>query len=157
MDSFTMPLAARRYIKQHGMPKNPEDLINHIGLIKSGAGFPVTSRLVRANESRTVMWKKSLRYVDMLNIKDALVKGLGISLAFPLGRVLDEIKRGDVAKVLEDWHRPNWHCSVVTRAEDDDPTPIGKFATWYAQRATTEIDQKRNEGFRILSIESTKI
>ena len=42
--------------------------------------------------------------------------------------------------------------SIATRKEDDQQTAVGRFASWYAKRATEEIDRRREEGFRILGV-----
>ena len=157
MNSFTVPLASKEYIKKNGFPTRPDQLINHTGLLKSGEGFPVATRLIKNDETRVMMWRKTFKYVDMLNIKDALLKGLGISLDVPLGMVLDDIRRGEIVQVLDNWHRPSWQYSVITRASDDDTTPIGRFAAWYAHKATLEIEERREEGFRLLNLDPTKI
>ncbi|WP_337437161.1 LysR family transcriptional regulator [Parasutterella excrementihominis] len=153
MDAFTMPLASKEYVAKHGFPHRPEDLKNHIGILKIGSDFPITSRLVRRGESRVIMWKQSIRQIDMLNIKDALLKGHGISLDVPLGMVLDEIQRGELVQVLDNWHRPRWQYSVVTRKEVPEVSIIGKFAEWYASVATREIDERRERGFRLLGLD----
>lgn len=153
MDAFTMPLASKKYIAKHGFPHSPEDLKNHVGILKIGSGFPITSRLVLRDESRVIMWKQSIRQIDMLNIKDALLKGHGISLDVPLGMVLDEIQQGQLVQVLDDWHRPRWQYSVITRKEVTEMSIIGKFAKWYATVATREINERREQGFRLLRLD----
>ncbi len=152
MHAFTLPVATPEYLKIYGTPRKPEDLFRHIGLLKSGPGFLPTNRLVRRGEIRTVMWKSIHRYVDMLNIKDAMMKSMGIAVDLPLGVVLEEIRNGEVVQVLDNWHRDFWDYSVVIRSEDTK-TDIGRFATWYARRATADIDWRREEGFRLLGVD----
>ncbi len=89
---------------------------------------------------------------DMLNIKDAVVNGYGIALDVPLGMILDELRQKTLVPVLNGWHRDFWDYSIATRKEDDQQTAVGRFAAWYAKRATQEIDSRREEGFRILGV-----
>lgn len=89
---------------------------------------------------------------DMLNIKDAVVNGYGIALDVPLGMILDELRQKTLVPVLNGWHRDYWDYCIATRQEDDQQTAVGRFAAWYAKRATQEIDSRREEGFRILGV-----
>mgnify|MGYP004660927601 CR=1 FL=1 len=152
MHAYTLPIASVDYIARHGNPQSPEELIQHTGILKTGNRFPVAETVLKDGHRRTVFWKQTIRHNDMLNIKDAVMKGLGIALDIPLGMLLDEIRRGEVVQVLGGWHRDYWSYSVVTRATDTLNTPIGKFAAWYAQRATQEIDENRRRGFALLGV-----
>ena len=153
MNAFTLPLASPLYIEKHGMPLCPEDLVRHTGFLKTGNHFPEADHLVLRSEKKTAFWKRAVRYSDMLNIKDAVLRGYGIAVDIPLGMVLEELRRKELVPVLGGWHRDFWHYSVVTRAADAGDTPVGRFAAWYAARATREIDERRREGFRLLGID----
>lgn len=156
MDAYTVPLASPAYVLRHGCPEAPEELSAHTGILMAGNHFPAAEFLVRGRERRSAFWKRTFRYSDMLNIKDAVLRGYGIAVDIPLGMVLDEIERKELVPVLGGWHRDCWHYSVVTRAEDTEETPVGKFAAWYADRATREIDERRRRGFELLGITPEK-
>ena len=153
MNAFTLPLASPTYLAANGRPQSPEELIHHTGILKNGLGFPTADLLIRRKERRLVSWGRGVSHNDMLNVKDAVVRGLGLALDLPLGLVLDEIRRGELVQVLDGWHRTFWRYSIVTRREDGPGTPIGRFALWYARRATEEIDRRRNEGFALLGVD----
>lgn len=152
MHAYTLPMASVDYVSRYGNPQSPEELIRHTGVLKTGNRFPMAETLIKDGQRRTVFWRQTIRHNDMLNVKDAVMKGLGIALDIPLGMLLDEIRRGEVVQVLGGWHRDYWSYSVVTRATDTLDTPIGKFAAWYAQRATQEIDERRRQGFALLGV-----
>lgn len=157
MHGFTMPVASPKYIATHGIPKAPEDLINHIGILKTGERFPASDSLELRGDRRTIFWKSVIRHNDMLNIVDAVLKGFGIAVDVPLGMILTELRSGDLVQVLDNWHRPHWDYSIVTRASDTADTPIGKFAQWYARRATAEIDERRRAGFEFLGLNESSL
>lgn len=157
MTGFTMPLAAPRYIARRGLPRSPEELVSHTGIVKCGEGFPASDHLVRGTKRRLVFWKHMVRHTDMLNIKDAVVKGYGITLDLPLGMALEEIRSGGLVQVLSGWHRDFWYYSVVTREADDADSPVGRFAAWYARRATREIEERRRRGFELLGLDESKL
>lgn len=152
MSAFTLPLASAAYIRKYGSPQKPEDLRRHIGILKTGVGFPAADHLIRRGERQSILWKRVIRHNDMLNVKDAVLKGFGIAVDIPLGMVLDELRSGELVPVLNGWHRDYWHYSVITRLADGPSTRIGRFAAWYAERATAEIDARRREGFAILGL-----
>ena len=157
MDAFTMPLASTAYVRKFGAPEKPEDLRRHVGLLKSGRDFPMAARLVRRGESAAVLWKRVIRYSDMLNIKDAVLKGFGVSLDLPLGMVLEEISHGEIVPVLGGWHRDFWHYSVITQSSAGEDSVVARFAQWFVVRATREIDERRERGFRLLGIDPRSI
>ena len=153
MHAFTMPLASPEYLKVRGTPHKPEDLRSHTLILKSGENFPKAMQLVLRQQKQAVRWKHVVFHHDMLNIKDAVLRGFGIAIDVPLGMVLDELKSGDLVPVLGGWHREYWSYCIATRSEDGADTAAGRFAAWYARRATDEIDRRREEGFRILGID----
>ncbi len=157
MHAFTMPLASPDYLRRKGTPHKPADLRNHTLILKTGENFPKAMHLMFGHAKEAVRWKHVVFHHDMLNIKDAVLRGFGIALDVPLGMVLDELRSGEVVPVLDGWHREHWNYCIATRAEDDIDTAVGRFAAWYARRATDEIDRRREEGFRILGIDPNKL
>ncbi len=153
MHAFTIPLASPSYLRLHGAPLNPSELCRHTLILKTGENFPTARYLVLRHKKHPVRWKHSVFHHDMLNIKDAALRGFGIALDVPLGMVLDELRNKTLVPVLNGWHRDYWDYSIATRIEDGPQTPVGRFAAWYARRATQEIDSRREEGFRILGID----
>lgn len=152
MQAFTMPLASAEYVASRGKPHRPEELSSHTLVLKSGGNFPQALHLVFRGQKKTVCWKHAVFHQDMLNVKDAVLRGFGIGLDVPLGMVLDELRQGLLVPILDGWHRDYWHYSIVTRAQDGPKTAVGRFAAWYAERATREINERRAEGFRILGL-----
>ncbi len=153
MHAFTMPLACPAYLRRHGTPHAPQELRRHDLILKTGEHFPVATHLVLRGERRPVVWRHVVFHHDMLNIKDAVLRGFGIGLDIPLGMVLDELRSGLLVPVLDGWHRDYWDYCIAVRRESGPQTVAGAFAAWYAHRATQEIDARRREGFRILGIE----
>lgn len=153
MHAFTMPLASPQYLQNRPLPHEPGDLRHHDLILKTGENFPQALHLVRRNRREPVQWKHVTFHHDMLNIKDAALRGFGIALDIPLGMVLDELRKHSLIPVLDGWHRDYWNYCIATRRENDEHTDIGRFAAWYAKRATETIDSRREEGFRILGID----
>ncbi len=152
INAFPVPLASAAYVKNHGRPQNPEDLIHHTGILKSGRHFPAADYLIRRKERRSVFWKHVIRHSDILNVKDAVLQGMGIALDIPPSMVLKELKSGEIVQVLDNWHRDYLHYSIITRSENTESTPVGRFAAWYARRVTAEMDEKRQIGFSLLGL-----
>lgn len=152
MHAFTMPVASPDYLRRCGTPRKPQDLARHTLVLKTGENFPQATHLLLRDHRCPVQWKHVIFHHDMLNIKDAVVNGYGIALDVPLGMILDELRQKTLVPVLNGWHRDYWDYSIATRKEDDQHTAVGRFAAWYAKRATEEINRRREEGFRILGV-----
>ncbi len=157
MRGFTVPLASPAYLRTRARPRTPQDLKRHTLILKTGGKFPTATHLVCRGQRQPVRFEHVVLHHDMLNIKDAALRGFGIALDIPLGMVLEELREKSLVPVLDGWHRDYWNYSIVTRSESGPHTDIGRFAAWYAKRATEEINSRRDEGFRILGIDPAQI
>jgi len=106
--------ASPAYLKRHGEPQTPSDLLHHTGLILvSGGGHPLQWVLTRGDERWDGVPLKGIT-ANSLGLQQALaIKGLGIvglSDRFARGNV----ETGELQPVLADWSLPPTTIWCVT-------------------------------------------
>lgn len=104
--SHSILLASPEFLKQHGMPQTPADLVN----------YPMLS-LLQPNEQYTwhftsdegkvidVVAKPRLLTDDMVVLRKVVIAGQGM-VALPLLLIHEELKQGKLVRVLPNWHLP---------------------------------------------------
>ncbi|MDN4056116.1 LysR family transcriptional regulator [Massilia sp. YIM B02763] len=98
--------AAPRYIAQHGLPEQPDDLLAHDLLcILSRSGGPMPWTLTRGK----VKWERALPARLTANSPELLARmargGAGIAASSDLF-VADYVKKGELVRVLPEWELP---------------------------------------------------
>ncbi|PTB18120.1 LysR family transcriptional regulator [Trinickia symbiotica] len=105
-------VGSRRYFEQHGIPKDPSELVNHNCLVYGGllesAHWPFHGP--RGKFSVPVRGNLSSNSVETL--RSAVLAGVGIGLFTKLSLV-DELKHPDVMTVLDDFIRDARDVSIV--------------------------------------------
>lgn len=132
------PLATPEYLRRNGRPHEPEDLIDHVGLLQESPLERPSQHLYRdGRQSGALVWKRVFKSHDQLTIKRMVLEHQGIAVDLFPGHVLDEITSGRLVPVLDGWHRCAWNMCVLTRVEDENRSPALKaFAEWFTRVAS---------------------
>jgi len=118
--------ASPAYLKRHGRPKSPADLAAHSMLIYSYAVDPYELSFKRGDEKAHVTVKPLLEASDGQVIVRAGLHGMGI-LAQPKYIVYDEIARGELVPVLDDWDLPRLTINFAFQTRAYVPAKVRLF------------------------------
>lgn len=97
--------ATPTYLKTHGTPQTPKDLINHHCLIYSNDKSADTWSIKGPKKTESVKISGSLCADNGQILRDAALADLGIVI-LPTFIVGDDIIRGDLQQILPDYHFP---------------------------------------------------
>ncbi|XXX74678.1 LysR substrate-binding domain-containing protein [Sorangium sp. So ce134] len=95
--------AAPRYLDARGAPATPEELRAHPGLLLGGQSSRAVWRLHSREATEEIPFAPRLRTDDPVALLGAAVAGLGV-VALPEYACRDERARGELRRVLPDWH-----------------------------------------------------
>lgn len=142
--STFIPCASPEYIKNYGMPKFPEDLKKHIGIIYTGRHRRQDAVLEKAGERCPYEWHSTIRVNSMKSVKTAVLAGAGIIADIPMHHCYKELMSGELVAVLNGWHAPNLDYYIASTLEAAKLKRVQIFIEWYVQRRREiEIDRKR--------------
>lgn len=100
-------VGAKSYFQQNPWPETPEDLTNHnciqIRMPTYGNIFPW--EFEKDGHEVKVRVEGQLVFNNMGMRRDAALRGLGLAY-MPEDQVVDEVRKGDLIRVLEDWCEP---------------------------------------------------
>jgi len=100
--------ASPDYIHQNGMPKDPEDLINHDCLVFSNRGVTMNHWPFKSQQGEThsIEIESIIQTDNSRALLDMACEGLGIVMVDPLF-IQQELKEGQLKPVLTDWDHPD--------------------------------------------------
>lgn len=105
-------IASGDYLRRHGTPEKPQDLIEHrcIRLRRPSAGKVTDWEFVVGRETMTITPRGPLIFNDLRSMVDAVRRGLGIGWSLRRG-IADELREGSLIPVLEAFSptRPGFH------------------------------------------------
>ena len=118
IDSYErIVVASPAYLRRRGEPRDPEALAKHDVLLHiPGSGTLGSWRFRRDERDVEVRVSASYRSNALYALRDAAVHGAGITL-IPAWLVADELARGELRRVLADWHGGTVRVSAIHRAE----------------------------------------
>lgn len=126
------PMSTPQYLKEHGEPRTPEDLKEHIGLLHRGGLYAPNTTLLSGTQSRFLSWKRVFIFDDQSNIVTALTHHAGIAIDLSGTICLPELGSGRFVPVLREWRCPLWEFCVVTRREKEEQSPaVKEFLQWW--------------------------
>jgi DNA-binding transcriptional LysR family regulator len=105
LETRTITVASSSYLKAHGMPASPSDLVHHrcIQVRNSLTGQPVEEwRFRRGNKAVPVKISSRLTVVEFGSMLGACLGGFGIARVKRIG-VQRLIQQGSLIEVLRDW------------------------------------------------------
>lgn len=135
MTTSTPVLCSPEYLRRYGVPKTPEDLKNHTGLLlKTHTHEPTNLLYYRGSEAVLLKWKTVFATHDQLTIKRLLLNHQGITPDLYFAHVIHELKSGELIPILKDWERKPWEMSLITRQDRDLESPdLRNFVVWWAR------------------------
>jgi DNA-binding transcriptional LysR family regulator len=126
-------VASPQYVAQHGRPKHPRDLLDHVGIrIRFGSGstpdweFEKAGRVVKVSPRGKLV----ANYPGLA--RQAALDGVGFWPTFE-GYVQDEIKSGALVRVLEDWCEPFPGPFLYYPSRRQPPPALGAFVAFVAE------------------------
>jgi DNA-binding transcriptional LysR family regulator len=129
--------ASPGYLKQHGVPKTPQDLQKHKVLIYTYANKPNELRFTHpdskaAIQNTTIQVKGLLESNDGQVLRTAALDGLGI-LVQPIYIVYDDIAAGRLVPVLDDWDLPRLTINLAYPSRKHLSAKVRTFIDFVAE------------------------
>jgi len=104
-------VATPAYLRRHGTPTSPGDLISHQAVIYTrGGGASWTFR--KANAEVSVVLQGRLKVTQAEGLREAVICDMGLTVASEW-LFSSELRSGKVVAVLEDWALPTTSLSAV--------------------------------------------
>lgn len=97
-------IAAPSYIKRNPVSNDPAQLKEHMIYQYDGENRTSPCALIRGEERFLISGENVLLSADILTIKKAVLDGAGLCLDMPLPLCKAELKKGELVKILPDWH-----------------------------------------------------
>lgn len=123
--------ASPDYLKKHGVPQTPDELIDHecIGIISSGTGNNLDWRFEEQGIARHVATRGRLAFESSEAAVAAAVAGGGVlqMIAF---LVAEDIAAGRLKPVLDDWLYPGAMISLIYPKQARMPRKVRVFETF---------------------------
>lgn len=152
--SSTVPLATPEYLRRHGVPKSPEDLRQHTGLLhKAFSDDTVTQQLFQNGRGSEILrWRKTFVTHDQLTLKRLLLEHHGITVDLSIIHCGEELKRGEVVPILRGWQKAPWNMCLVNRREDElKNAKLRNFVLWITAAARDDMRAWGVENDRIIA------
>jgi DNA-binding transcriptional LysR family regulator len=129
--------ASPAYLKQHGTPKEPRDLIEHNCLLNSG-NFPDRFwRFGSLRNPRTIKLKGNFSG-NIITLRDAAIEGLGIAL-LPLYCADEALRTAKLVHILKTYTLPDSPLYVLVRGNKYIPRKVRVMTAFLAKWARTTI------------------
>jgi DNA-binding transcriptional LysR family regulator len=125
--------ASPQYLERHGFPQSPGDLAAHKMLIYSHAIDPNTLSFRRGDETSVVQVRSLLDANDGQIVVRAALDGMGI-LVQPKYIVHDEITRGALVPILDDWDLPRLTINFAFQTRAHLPAKVRLFMEAMVER-----------------------
>lgn len=122
--AFEMMLCASPvYLRRHGTPQQPEDLLAHQWLALAREGNALTLSLADGNRVQTLRAEARITSNNQLSLQQMCAAGLGLAR---MGRVDvdDELRAGRLVPVLPGWAQPPLPVWAVTPQRDAQPAKV---------------------------------
>lgn len=124
--------AAPAYLKRHGRPKTPEDLLKHRAVVHS-TGFAAEFRLRRGEEIITVPALGNLTANETSVVRAAVLSGAGIAM-LPTYYVGGDLENGTLERVLHDYALDPLDIQAVYLSRRHQPKPLRLLIEFLANR-----------------------
>lgn len=134
-----IPCCSPRYLSQYGSPQDPDELVNHKGLIFKGSTRKPTEFLVKNGVRKLMSWDKIFTFETVVDMKNACLLGGGIAADIPLIHCIDELEAGTLKVVLNGWRRPSLGCYIFSPEQFWEYERVRVFGEWLARSQTEEI------------------
>jgi DNA-binding transcriptional LysR family regulator len=126
-------VASPQYIAQHGRPKHPKDLLDHVGIrTRFGSGAMPDWEFEKAGRVVKVAPPGKLIATHLGLARRAALDGVGFWSTFE-GYVREEVKSGRLVSVLDDWCEPFPGPFLYYPSRRQPPPALGAFVTFVGQ------------------------
>jgi DNA-binding transcriptional LysR family regulator len=116
--------AAPAYLRRHGTPRQPDDLLAHQWLAIARTGHSLTLQLAHAqHETRTLRVEARITSNNQLSLQQMCAAGLGLARLARVD-VDEELRAGLLAPVLPEWTIEPMPVWAVTPQRDAQPAKV---------------------------------
>lgn len=137
--------AAPSYLKKHGTPKGPADLVDHACLTYSYRSIRDEWEFVRDGKTNTVRVKGRLDANNGDLLREAAIAGMGI-IEQPSFIVGDAIRQKKLVPLLPDYDRPKLAIYAVYPNRKHLSAKVRTFVDYLADRFSENPDWERDIG-----------
>lgn len=112
-------VASPKWLRKHGTPRTPEQLVNHESLIQvtpAGTVIPWVVRRGDARETVTIAARGRIRINAPSTLRELALAGAGVAY-LPDWVVADAVESGVLRRVLPEWSSPPISAWAIHRAE----------------------------------------
>uniref|UniRef100_C5CLC3 Transcriptional regulator, LysR family n=1 Tax=Variovorax paradoxus (strain S110) TaxID=543728 RepID=C5CLC3_VARPS len=131
--------ASPTYLRQHGTPKRPQDLSQHVVIAATGVTPTPEWRFRDSSKSATIRLQP--RFTTTMNeaAAECATAGFGIT-RLPLYQIARGVKEGSLALVLEDFERPAVPIHVVHREGRHGARKVRTFIDMAIEALRNDLD-----------------
>ncbi len=128
-------VAAPSYLRAHGMPQTPQDLVGHEWIALSLLPAPLTWTFTAAGSgtAETVRLASRLHTDSPAALRALLEAGAGVSVMETLG-IGDAVARGRLQRLLPGWTLPRGGVYAVTPPGRHPSASVRAFLAFYRER-----------------------
>ena len=125
--------ASPGYLKKHGVPKVPEDLVNHQCLTYAYVNSPNEWRFRRGGVEQKILVSGGLRGNSGDILRNAAVEGLGVTLQ-PDFLIDETLRERKLVRVLSDWETDDLAVFAVYPNRKFLPPKVRSFIDFLVER-----------------------
>ncbi len=140
-----VPCASPLYIKKHGAPQHPLDLVNHIGILTQAPSRLPTESLEKGGKSIQLHWKSVMAFKSLSSVRSAVILGGGIVPDMPLYHCAEGFKTGQLVPVLPGWRRKNASCFVYATEAACEKRRVRVLLDWLTEHERRTQTRLREE------------
>ena len=117
-------LRRARWVKQHGLPHQPDQLLSHhwLGLARDGGG-PIMDLRSPQGEARSLRVEPRIASNNQLSIEQMCEAGLGVAMLVSMD-VHADVQAGRLVRLLPDWSFGGLDIWAVTPQRDAQPAKV---------------------------------
>lgn len=131
--SSTVLCASPEYVKKHGEPHTPEELLDHNCLLYAYFSEANEWTFVRDTERTSIRVSGSYQVNNSEALRDAVMQGSGVS-RIPTFIVGPDIAKGDLVRLLDDYVMPSQDIYAVWPERRHLPTKVRVFIDYLTER-----------------------
>jgi DNA-binding transcriptional LysR family regulator len=124
-------VGSRRYFEQHGLPKDPTELVNHNCLLYGGLTESANWPFHGPQGPFSVAVRGNLSSNSVETIRSAVLAGVGIGLFAKLS-LADELRHPDVMTVLDEFIRDARDVSIIWPRRRFVPARVRRVTDFFA-------------------------
>lgn len=102
-----LPCASPSYLRRFGIPKTPEDLADHVGIVVANGLRQAAPALVKDGQSVPIHFKRLIHFNSASAAKTAVLLGSGIHVTLPSLHCYREVRDGTLVPLLRGWEQPS--------------------------------------------------